>query len=521
MKYQTESILFEHARVHLKNGDYTKANKIYSEILSANPCDTGALLGVGAIAQKLGSVDLAVTFFSKVIEIDKNCEEAFFKRGQVHFVSSNFDLAIADFTSTLQINPSNLKALNSRGIANSHASHFSHALKDFGKAIQICSSNADLFYNRGLVHWNQRNYAAAISDYTCAIELRPKYHQAFNNRGSAYRELADFEMALTDFETSTNLKSDFADGYWNQSLIHMMNGKYEKAWPLYEYRWQSKHFPSEKRNFSEPLWLGKQSIEGKTILIHSEQGLGDTIQFCRYIKMLHQKKCKILMEVEKPLINLMKCLLPQENIFQKGSALPEFDSHCPLMSLPLAFNTSFETIPFSSAYLHPDPTRVAWWQKNLKSREKLKLGLAWRGNPNHPKNTQRSACLHDLIDELRDDFEWFSLQIETTQEENQLISKCQNFHHFGKKIGDFAETAAFCCSLDAIISVDTSIAHLAGALGLPTYLLLSGVPDSRWQIMGERTPWYDTMKLFRLTRNQKFSELLKKIQIECANQLVA
>jgi lipoprotein NlpI len=473
-------------------------------------------LGVGAIAQKLGSDDLALTFFSKVIEIDRNCEEAFFKRGQVHFASSNFDQAIADFTSTLQINPTNLKALNSRGIANSHASHFSHALKDFGKAIQICSSNADLFYNRGLVHWNQRNYAAAISDYTCAIELRPKYYQAFNNRGSAYRELANFEMALADFETSTNLKSDFADGYWNQSLIHLMNGEYQKAWPLYEHRWKSKHFPSEKRNFNEPLWLGNQSIDRKKILIHSEQGLGDTIQFCRYLKLLIQKKCEIFIEVEKPLVSILRCLLPQENIFQKGCALPKFDFHCPLLSLPLAFNTTFETIPFSSAYLHPNQDRVDWWRKFLNSKEKLKIGLAWRGNPNHPKNAQRSANLHDLINELSGDFEWFSLQIETSQEEDQLISKHENFHHFGKKIGDFAETAAFCCSLDAIISVDTSIAHLSGALGLPTYIMLSEVPDSRWQLKGERTPWYDTVKLFRVARNQNYSELLKKIQIDFA-----
>ena len=205
-------------------------------------------------------------------------------------------------------------------------------MRDFNKAIQICSSNADLFYNRGLAHWNLEKYEAAINDYTHAIELRPDYYQAFNNRGSAYRELADFKKALEDFKTSTTLKSDFADGYWNQSLIHLMKEEYEKAWPLYEYRWQSKNFPSEKRNFEEPLWLGAQSIEGKTILIHSEQGFGDTIQFCRYIKLLQNKKSNILMEVERPLINLMSSLLPRENIFQKGNTLPKFDFHCPLIS---------------------------------------------------------------------------------------------------------------------------------------------------------------------------------------------
>ena len=516
MKPSFRRTLLEHASFHLKNNEYADANKIYAEILTSEPRDTEALFGVGIIAQKLKNANLALSFFSKVIDVNNNHGEAFLQRGKVYFLAKNFEQAIADFSTTLRINPTNIDALNSRGIANSQLTNFDYALQDFNKAIQTCSTNADLFYNRGLVHWNLRNFQAAIKDYTYAIKLRPRYYQAFNNRGSAYREVADFKKALKDFEKSTELKNDFADGYWNQSLIHLMNGEYQKAWPLYEYRWKSKHFPSEKRSFREPLWVGDQSVEGNKILIHSEQGLGDTIQFCRYVNLLIQKKCEIFVEVEKPLLTIMRCLLPEENIFQKGSVLPKFDFHCPLMSLPLAFNTSIETIPFSSAYLRPNQTRLAWWQTKHKSKEKLKLGLAWRGNPKHPKNAQRSASLADLIDELSNQFEWFSLQIETSREEDQLISKRENFHHFGKKIGDFAETAAFCCSLDAIISVDTSIAHLAGALGLPTFLLLSEVPDSRWQLMGERTPWYDSMKLFRLTRNQKYHELFEKIQIECA-----
>jgi tetratricopeptide (TPR) repeat protein len=512
LEYQTGSILLEHARVHRKNGEYTKANKIYSEILSANPCDTGALLGVGSIAQKLKSADLAVTFFSKVIEIDKNCDEAFFKRGQVHFVSNNFDLAIADFTSALQINPSNLKALNSRGIVNTHASHFSHALEDFGEAIQICSSNADLFYNRGLVHWNQKNYLAAISDYTCAIELRPEYYQAFNNRGSAYRELANFEMALKDFETSTNLKSDFADGYWNQSLIHLMLGEYEKAWPLYEYRWLSKYFPSEKRHFSVPLWIGNQSIEGKTILIHSEQGLGDTIHFCRYIKLLQKKKCKILMEVEKPLINLMKCLLPPENIFQKGGVLPKFDFHCPLISLPIVFNTSVTSVPFPKSYLTANNRRVAWWKTHLGNTEKPRVGLCWRGNPSHPNDSRRSTSLRDIIGTLKSDFEWVSLQYAIDDEEEKLLKNNKRVRHFGQLIGDFAETAAFCKNLDAVICVDTSIAHLAGSIGLDTYLLLARVADSRWHADGNNTPWYNNVTILRRDSDKNYPELLSQAQ---------
>lgn len=507
------SSMHEHARVHLTNGEYLKAHQIYTDILSANPCDTRALFGVGIVAEKLKSIDLAISFFSKVIVLDQGHEGAFFQRGKLHLSAKNFNQAVEDFTETLKINPSNIDALNSRGIANSQLSNFNIAVQDFEKAIQICSSNADLFYNRGLAQQNLRNYDAAIKDYTSAIELRPDYYQAYNNRGSAYRELAEFDKALNDFKAATTIKNNFADGYWNQSLIYLMNGEYEKAWPLYEYRWQSKHFPSEKRNFSEPLWLGEQSIEGKTILIHSEQGLGDTIQFCRYIKMLRQKKCKILIEVEKPLINLMKCLLPEENIFQKGSALPKFDFHCPLISLPLVFNTTVNSVPFSTSYLTAVKDRVFWWENFLGLSEKPRVGICWRGNPNHPNDKTRSISLGNIVNTLKPEFNWYSLQYDITEEEAKILKRNPQIKHFGELIGDFAETAAFCKTLDAIICVDTSIVHLAGSIGSKVFLLIGEVADSRWHAKSRTTPWYKNITILRKSRKSDYPELLHKAQM--------
>jgi len=505
--------LNEKALDHLKNSEYAEANRIYSEILAVKPLDIEALFGVGTITQKLKKNDLALSFFSKVIEINNNHEESFLQRGKIHFLNKNFEDAISDFSSALRINPTNIEAMNSRGITYSQLSNFDVALQDFTGAIEICSSNADLFYNRGLAYWKLRKYKAAIHDYTNAIELRPNYYQAFNNRGSAYRELADFDKALEDFKTSTKLKSDFADGYWNQSLIHLMKEEYEKAWPLYEYRWQSKNFPSEKRNFEEPLWLGEQSLEGKTILIHSEQGFGDTIQFSRYIKLLRNKKCKILLEVEQPLINLMRSLLPRENIFQKGDALPKFDFHCPLLSLPLVFKTNVNSVPFSTPYLTTNQDRVSWWEAFLGSTEKPRVGLCWRGNPNHPNDKRRSVYLGDVIDTLRPEFEWLSLQYKITEEEAGIIDSSQKIQHFGELIGDFAETAAFCKNLDAIICVDTSVAHLAGSQGSRVFLLLAEVADSRWHARGSTTPWYKNVTILRKNGNEDYRELLRKAQI--------
>lgn len=507
------SSFFEQAKVHLAKAEFLEAHKIYSEILSTNPCDITALLGVGIVAQKLKSYDLALSFFSKVIAVNGHCMEAFLQRGKTHALAKNFEQAVADFTTVLVNNPTNIEALNSRGVANSQLLNFSCAVQDFDRAIQVCSTNADLFYNRGLAQEKLGNYDAAIKDYTSAIELRSNFYQAFNNRGAVRKELSDFAGALLDFEKSTKLNSDFADGYWNQSLIHLMNGEYDKAWPLYEYRWKSKHFPSQKRNFTEPVWLGERSIDGKTILIHSEQGLGDTIQFCRYLKMLRNYDCEVFLEVEEPLKNLMSCLLPQENIFVKGDELPKFDFHCPLISLPFVFNTNVNSVPFSTPYLTTDRDRVSLWAEFLGSTEKPRVGLCWRGNPNHPNDKRRSIFLRDIIDTLQPEFDWLSLQYDITEEEAKIMDSSQSIRHFGKLIGDFSETAAFCKNLDAIICVDTSIAHLAGSLGSKVFLLLAKVADSRWHAKGSTTPWYENVTILRKNSKADYPELLHKAQI--------
>lgn len=213
----------------------------------------------------------------------------------------------------------------------------------------------------------------------------------------------------------------------------------------------------------------------------------------------------------------MATILPADQIFDKGSDLPAFDFHCPLMSLPLAFKTTIDTVPDSTGYLSADPAQVKIWREFLQTSKKPRLGLAWRGNPNHSKDVTRSTELKTLIKELRPDFDWYSLQIDLTDTEKRLIDQHEHFHHFGKNIGDFAKTGALCNVFDAIISVDTSIAHLAGALGLRTYLMLSKVPDARWQCYGEQTVWYDSVKLCRLETGKSYSDLIHIIQEELIN----
>ena len=500
-------------------GDHAKAQAIFKQILISNPDDVDALFGFGLLALTLKQNDIALAVFTKTVDLCSSHFLAFFQRGRIQSQNKNYEKAISDFEAALAIEPEFFEAISNRGIAYSKLSKLDAALTDFSTAIKIRPESADAYYNRALAFTNLEKHDLAIADYTLAIVKNPTHFQAFNNRGIAYRELFLFDKAIADFQTCVELKPDFADGYFNKALTHLMIGDFANGWQLYEHRWNSSNFTSKKRNFKKPLWLGDQLLNGKTILLHSEQGLGDSLQFCRYIKQFKDKPCTVLLEVEKPLFNIMTTILPATQIFEKGSELPAFDFHCPLMSLPLAFKTTIDSVPESAGYLNVDREQTAVWQKFRQPSENLHVGLAWRGNPSHSKNASRSAELSDLINELSPEFEWYSLQIDLTEDEKRLIKGHENFHHFGASIGDFAKTGALCDVLDVIICVDTSIAHLAGALGVRTYLMLSKVPDARWLCEGQRTIWYDSVNLCRLETGQSYSDLIKTIQVDMLSKL--
>ena len=502
-----------------KRGHYAEAQSAYKQILITNPSDVDELFGVGLLALTLKQNDKAFAIFSKTVDLYGNHCHAFFQRGRIQNQNKDYEKAISDFDAAIAIKPDFFEAISNRGIAYTKLSKLEAALSDFNTAIKIRPGSADAYYNRALAFKNLEQHDLAIADYTQAILKNPTHFQAFNNRGLAYRESSLFDKAIADFRTCVELKTDFADGYFNKALTHLMTGDFTNAWQLYEYRWASSNFTSKKRNFKKPLWLGDQPLNGKTILLYTEQGLGASLQLCRYIKQFKYKNCTVLLEDEKPLIKIMTTILPATQIFDKESELPAFDFHCPLMSLPLAFKTTIDNVPESGGYLSVDRRQTEKWRKFRQPSEKLHIGLAWRGNPSHSKNASRSAELNELINELSSEFEWYSLQIDATETEKNLIDERKNFHHFGADIGDFAKTGALCKVLDAIICVDTSIAHLAGALGLRTYLMLSKVPDARWLYKGQWTVWYDSLNLYRLTTGQSYSDLIKIIQADIKSNL--
>jgi hypothetical protein len=319
--------------------------------------------------------------------------------------------------------------------------------------------------------------------------------------------------ALRCYDRATALKSDIADAYFGKSLVKLSLGDFKTGWELYEWRWKSGDFASRIRNFSQPLWLGDSGLAGKTILVHSEQGFGDTIQFCRYLSRLQNLDCKIVFETMAPLVPLFMEQDSGVPIVVSGAALPHFDVHCPLMSLPLAFKETLERIP-TAPYLRPSKDKTAAWRNLLGEKTKPRIGLVWSGNPNTANDIRRCIPLKTLSSITIETAEWFSLQKDVRDPDRASLAENRAIKDHTSLLRDFSETAALISEMDLVISVDTAVAHLAGALGKKVWVLLAHHPDFRWLREREDNPWYPTVRLFRQTQDGEWGDVIDRVSQE-------
>ena len=285
---------------------------------------------------------------------------------------------------------------------------------------------------------------------------------------------------------------------------------FENGWELYEWRWKRENFTSRKRNFSQPLWLGVESLANKTILLHAEQGLGDTIQFCRYIPLVKKLGARVLLEVPKPLMELLEDFEGVDELLEAGKKLPEFDYQCPLLSLPLSFKTELNAIPSPTPYLQSNAEKIMVWSQRLGAKSKHRIGLVWSGSTIHKNDSNRSLALADLINYLPQNFEYVSLQKEVRERDNEVLANSA-IKNYSQQLIDFTDTAALCDLMDLVISVDTSVAHLAAALGKPTWILLPFISDWRWMLDREDSPWYESVKLYRQGEDREWEPVFERV----------
>ena len=329
------------------------------------------------------------------------------------------------------------------------------------------------------------------------MEIKPDYAEPYNNIGNVFLAHVDLEAAINNYEKAISIKPDYAEPYLNKSLLKLLMGEYLEGWKLYEWRWKNKPQINTLRAYPQPLWLGNDSILHKTLLIYPEQGIGDYIQFIRYAVLAEQLGAKVVLEVPSSLLTLCSTLKGHPILIEEGKTLPSFDYHCPVMSLPLALKTSIESISEQIPYLYVDDQRMRRWSEKLGNKSVTRIGLVWSGSTLHKNDHNRSLLLNQLASLLELPFEYHSLQKEVREIDIKTLIDFPKINQHQDDLMDFSDTAALINEMDLVISVDTAVAHLSGALGKKTFILLPYSPDFRWMLDRADSDWYPTATLFR------------------------
>jgi hypothetical protein len=397
------------------------------------------------------------------------------------------------------------------GNAENAAGRPDAALDCFARALERAPGFAQAHYNRGVIHFHAGRLEAAVEAYRAAISYQPSFVMAYNNLGVTLEAMDDTQAALDAYDAASRVDPNHASPPWNRALSQLREGQYGEGWPLYEWRWAAGKAAPFRQFPGRPLWLGGRNLLGRTILLHAEQGLGDSIQFVRYAPLLAAQGARVILEMFTPLLELCRSVAGVERLIGTGDRLPAFEFHCPLMSLPLAFGTRVETIPNDVPYLAASDDRCATWAERLGARTRRRIAFVWKGNPKHEGDRLRSLPL-DLFTELfKADADFISLQCELTQAEAAILAGYPEVRQLGAALADFADTAAILATCDLVITVDTAVAHLAGAMGKPTWLLVPQRADWRWLKQSEQSPWYPTMRLFRGTKPDDWPNVIAEV----------
>jgi tetratricopeptide (TPR) repeat protein len=357
---------------------------------------------------------------------------------------------------------------------------------------------------------------AAVAYYDRALALAPRIVELHINKGTALFALNRHEAALASFAAATAIDPDRAEAHYNASLVRLRLGDFAAGWQGYEWRWRKAEWVPLRRNFAAPLWLGAEPIAGKTLLLHAEQGFGDTVQFVRYAPLLAKCGATVVLECQPALKDLLRHCDGLALVLGRGEALPAFDLHCPLLSLPLGCGTQLDTVPAHVPYLRPPPERLATWRGRVPANGRLRVGICWAGSAAHLNDRNRSIPLQSFAALLAvPGLDFVSVQKDVDAAQAAILRR-HGVVQLGQDFADFADAAAVLAMLDLVITVDTSIAHLAGAMAKAVAMLVPFAPDFRWLTERTDSPWYPTMRLYRQTALGDWSGPLQRLQQELA-----
>ena len=410
--------------------------------------------------------------------------------------------------------PQQVEILTTLGIVLLQQGRSEAGIQQLKKSLSINPNQPTALYNMAVALQKLTRLDEALACYNQTLKLNPQDINVLINRGNTLKDLKQYKAAIASFESALALQPNIASAHWNKALTHILLGEFEQGWSEYEWGWQCGE-RGEPRKYSQPTWLGQAPIASKTILIHPEQGFGDLIQFSRYVPMLEKLGAKVILEAPASLVELMASLSPKLTVIKQGEALPAFDVVCPVMSLPLALKTTAKTIPANTPYLSVSDAKKQHWQANLGTKTKPRIGIVWSGSMTNPIDNNLCARRNIPLDKLKPLFdlplEFHVLQKDIRPEDQPILESLGQLHCHQDDLKDFADTAALIQEMDVVISVCTSVAHLAGALGHKTWVLLPYSADYRWMLNEKDSPWYPSIELIRSEKIGDWSDVVRQI----------
>ncbi len=547
-------------QAHQRAGRLRDAEYVYRQILAVHPCHAGALEYLGVLETSAGHAERAVGLLRLAVHHAPRAPTAHFHLGNALKRAGQVVQAIAAYDAAIALRPGFLEAWNNRGNAQRSIDRLPDAVASFEQAVAVapnafeplnnlalalldCGRRDEAFpvlqrviaikpeksishFQLGTLYAERGQPDLAVDSYRRAIAADPGFGEAYGNLANELRNMGRHRESMPFFRKAVELLPASAEAHANLAVELLTEGDFTRGWEENEWRWKCKDFPSPQRNFSQPQWDGSP-LNSAQLLIHTEQGLGDSIQFIRYLPMIFARAGlteytrsnagRIILECDSPLAELFQSIAPCStagvSIFRRGQPLPSFDLHCPLLSLPRIFQTRLQTIPANVPYLVPKPAEIDHWRQRLESfGSQLKVGLAWAGSPLYKNDRTRSIRLEQFAPLAQmAGVHFFSLQKGPASEQLRTPPPGLRITDWSEEFGDLNQAAALIANLDVVLTVDTATAHLAGALARPTWVLLPQPADWRWLLSRDDSPWYPTMRLFRQASPGDWSSVLQAV----------
>jgi tetratricopeptide (TPR) repeat protein len=493
-------------------GRLDEALATYEAALRARPDFADALSNSAVVLRALGRLPEALAAYDKALALRPDFHDAAVNRSVALAGLGRFDEALEGCLRVLAAKPDHVLALNGAGSAAFSLGRHAAARDYYRQALGVQPDFADGHNNLGTVERELGDRAAAAACFGRAIELRPSFAEPYYNRAIVALDGLATDSAMRDFDACLARDPAHMAAGRGKAMLHLLLGDFKTGWPIYESRWRDPAIAHSLRDLGVPRWTGAADIQGKRILLYAEQGFGDTLQFARYAPLVEALGAKVVLEVQPA---LKRVLDGRVATIARGETLPAIDFECPLLSVPLALGTDLGSIPSLPAALRVDGQRAAAWNKRLGAKRGLRVGFVASGSTTHKNDANRSVPMARFGTLIAPGRQLVCLQKDLRDSDKAWLDAHKDVSFFGPELGDFADTAALVAGLDLVVSVDTSIAHLAASVGKPTFVLLPFSPDWRWLLTRADSPWYPTMRLFRQPRvgdwDSAFADLLRTV----------